>query len=211
MMLRKPIKRTLMNRSSPLLFSLFSLLFIILLIWYINIQSTGISWDENIALLNTNWSKFNSLSMIWRLEALVVCGIAWVAFNLSSRSNWWYLVAIGHLLMLAEYIFMLGGYKFVITEEAYQVLNGMANWTFITSNLIWITGMSGVYLGEKNLIRIIGVVLTSLGVIILLMIYLGIRSQEQLISIAMPVVLCIYLLNTIYGWVLFKRTMTKAL
>ena len=116
-----------MKDKSPLLFSIFSFAFILLIIWFIGISAAGLEWNENIESLNKNWNSLNSISTIWRLEALVVCAIAWIAFNLSGHSKWWTLVAIGHILMLMEYIIMLGGYNQVTSEEMYNVLNGMAN------------------------------------------------------------------------------------
>ena len=114
-----------MSNKSPLLFSICSFAFILLIIWFVSITNTNLEWSENIEGLNESWNQFNSLSTIWRLEALVVCGIALAAFNLAKHTKWWNLVAIGHILMLSEYIFMLGGYKHVSSEETYLILNEM--------------------------------------------------------------------------------------
>lgn len=194
-----------MKDKSPLLFSILSFTFIILIVWFLSISKPGIEWHESIALLNQDWNKFNSFSTIWRLEALVVCGIAWVAFNLSSLSKWWNLVALGHVLMLTEYIFMLGGYKHVTSEETFHILNEMANWTFITSNFIWVIGMLGVYCKESKIIKYVGVVVSTLTLLLIGGIYFGIGTQAQLTSIAMPLVLLLYVFNTYYGIRLYKK------
>lgn len=205
-MKREQLKHELMKDKSPLLFSSLSFTFIILIVWFISISKAGTEWNENIELLNQSWNSFNSLSTIWRLEALVVCGIAWASFNLSSLSKWWNLVAVGHLLMLVEYIFMLGGYKQVSSEETFHILNEMANWTFITANLIWIIGMLGVYWQESRIIKLIGVVLSGFTLILIGAIYFGIGTQNQLTPITMPLVLLLYAFNTFYGIKLFKKT-----
>ena len=194
-----------MKDKSPLLFSSLSITFIILIVWFVTISVTGSEWNENIKSLNENWNTFNSLSTIWRLEALVVCGIAWAAFNLSSLSKWWNLVALGHILMLAEYIFMLGGYKHVSSEETFQILNEMANWAFITANFIGVFGMLGIYWKESKTIKYIGVVLSGITLILIGAIYFGIGAQAQLTPVAMPFVLLLYGFNSFYGLKLFKR------
>jgi len=194
-----------MKDKSPLIFSSLSLAFIVLLIWFITISKSGIEWNENIELINSTWNNFNSLSTIWRLEALVVCGIAWAALNLSSLSKWWNLVALGHVLMLAEYIFMLGGYKYVASEETFHILNEMANWTFITSNFIWVIGMLGVYWNESKIIKYIGTVVSALTLLLIGGIYFGIGTQAQLTPLAMPLVLSLYVFNAYYGMRLFKK------
>jgi hypothetical protein len=194
-----------MRDKAPLVFSILSFAFIILIVWFVGISKAGSEWNEHIELLNQSWNNFNSLSTIWRLEALVVCGIAWTAFNLSSISKWWNLVALGHVLMFIEYIFMLGGYKQVTSEETFQVLNEMANWTFIAANFIWVIGMFGVYWNESKGIKAIGIVLSGLTIMLIGAIYFGVRTQTQLTPIAMPVVLLLYAFNAFYGIRLFKR------
>ncbi|MBO0330505.1 hypothetical protein [[Muricauda] lutisoli] len=194
-----------MKTKSPLVFSTLSFAFIILLVWFIGIGKPGTEWSENIELLNQSWNDFNSFSTIWRLEALVVCGIAWASFNLSSLSKWWNLVAVGHILMLTEYIFMLGGYKHVTSEEMFQVLNEMANWAFIASNLIWVVGMLGVFWQESKFVKIVGVVLSALATLLIGTVYFGLSEQTQLLSIAMPVILLLYAFNCYYGILIFKR------
>jgi hypothetical protein len=194
-----------MKDKSPLIFSSLSLTFIVLIVWFIAINKSGIEWNEHIELLNNSWNKFNSVITIWRFEALVVCGIAWAAFNLSSLSKWWNLVALGHVLMLIEYIFMLGGYKHVTSEETFHILNEMGNWTFITSNFIWVIGMLGVYWNESKIIKYVGVVVSALTLLLIGGIYFGIGTQAQLTPIAMPLVLLLYVFNTYYGIRLYKK------
>ena len=198
-----------MKDKSPLLFSIFSFAFILLIIWFIGISAAGLEWNENIESLNKNWNSLNSISTIWRLEALAVCAIAWIAFNLSGHSKWWTLVAIGHILMLMEYIIMLGGYNQVTSEEMYNVLNGMANWTFIAANFIWVAGMLGIYWRESKVIKAVGVLLSASSLLLIAAIYFGLGAQTELTSVAMPVVLLLYAFNAYYGLVLFKRVKTE--
>lgn len=194
-----------MKTTSPLLFSGLSFTFIVLLVWFVSIGTPGTEWNESIAQLKESWNNVNSLSTIWRLEALTVCGIAWAAFNLASLSKWWNLVAVGHVLMLTEYIFMLGGYQQVTSEETFQILNEMANWTFIAANFIWVIGMLGVYWQETKFIKYMGSVLSGLALLLIGSIYFGIGTQAQLTPIAMPLVLLLYAFNVYYGIALFKK------
>lgn len=194
-----------MEKKSSLLFSILSLLFLVLIIWFASIGMSDESWTEKIDTLNNNWNRFNSLSTIWKLETLVVVGIAWVSFNLSSVSKWWNLVGIGHILMLCEYIFMLGGYKQISTEESFLVLNEMANWTFIASNMIWVFGMIGIFYNETKAIKVVGLLLSGISFVLIAAIFLGFASQKELMPIAMPAVLMLYLYNTFYGIILYRK------
>lgn len=194
-----------MERKSSLIFSILSLLFLTLILWFASIGMSDDIWSKKIESLNNNWDTFNSLSTIWRLEALVVVGIAWVSFNLSHLTKWWNLVGIGHLLMLSEYIFMIGGYRHISSEESFLILNEMATWTFITSNMIWVFGMIGVFYNETKAIRVIGIILSGITFLLIAAIFLGFASQKQLMPMAMPAVLVLYLFNSYYGFNLHRK------
>lgn len=200
-----------MEKKSSLLFSVFSLLFLALIIWFASIGMSDGSWNEKIESLKDNWGKLNSLATIWRLEALVVIGIVWVSFNLSSITKWWNMVAIGHILMLFEYTFMLGGYKEISSEESFMMLNEMANWTFLTSNMIWVLGMIGVFYNEAKTIRVVGVILSGISFVLIASIFLGLASQKELMPIAMPAVLLLYLYNSIYGITLYRKIKNQSI
>lgn len=193
-----------MTRLSALLFAVLSLLFMVLIIWFVSLGSPVGDWNAKIDSLVANWNQFNSLSTIWRLEFLVVNGIAWAAFNLADLNKWWNLIGIGHILMLTEYIFMIGGYKEVKTEESFHILNEIANWVFISSNMIWVIGMMGVYAAEKGFLKIAGMILSGISIIFITIIFFEWVEQQQLMGIAMPVILLLYLLNTYYGYYLYK-------
>jgi hypothetical protein len=190
------------TKLSAVLFSVASLAFFTLIILYIFVYKppTG-TWDEKILYMNKNWGLVSS---IWRLEFIVVVIIAWVSFNFSTSNKWWNLVAIGHLLMLVEYMLMLGGYPKVASEETFQIVNNMATWVFAASNLIWLLGMAGVYQAEKGWIKYLGITLALIGSVIFLIIVLGIATFNDVIFVG-PLVNLLYLLNAYYGIKILKN------
>ena len=144
-------KRT--TKLSAILFSIASIAFFTLIILYIFVyKPPSGQWDEKILYMTNKWGL---ISTIWRLEFFVVVIIAWVSFNFSTINKWWNLVAIGHLLMLIEYMLMLGAYPKVASEETFQIINNMAVWVFAASNLIWLLGMAGVYKRRKGGLNIL--------------------------------------------------------
>jgi len=193
-----------MKRNFALLFAVLSGAFICLIIWFVMLGKPAGNWQENISLIKDSWGQLNSLSTIWKLEFLVVFGIAAVSFNLASTNHWWYVVAIGHLLMLMEYAFMIAGYPNVQTEEGYQLMNELANWIFVSSNALSVFGIAGVYYQEKGVRRIIGLLLSTTSLALILSVYFEITTQNQVFGIAMPMVLALYVSNIFLGFKLYK-------
>jgi hypothetical protein len=159
------------------------------------------TWDEKILHMNNNWGL---ISFIWRLEFIAAVVIGWVSLNFSTKNKWWNLVAIGHLLMLVEYVLMLGGYPKVASEEMFQIVNSMAVWVFAASNLIWLLGMTGVYQEENGWIKYTGMALALIGGVIFLTIVLGLTTMKDVIFVA-PLVNLLYLLNAYYGFKVLKN------
>jgi len=190
------------TKLSAVLFSVASLVFFTLIILYIFVYKppTG-NWEEKILHMNNNWGL---ISFIWRLEFIIVVIIALVSFNFSTYNKWWNLVAIGHLLMLVEYMLMLGGYPKVASEETFQIINNMAVWVFAASNLIWLLGMAGVYQAEKGWIKYLGITLSLIGGVVFLTIVLGLTSFNDVIFVG-PLVNLLYLLNVYYGLKILKN------
>jgi len=187
---------------SAVLFSVASLAFFSLIILYIFVYKPPAgTWDEKILHMNNNWGL---ISFIWRFEFIIVVIIAWVSFNFSTSNKWWNLVAIGHLLMLVEYMLMLGGYPKVVSEETFLIINNMAIWIFAASNLIWLLGMAGVYKAEKGWIKYLGITLALIGGVIFLTIVLGLTSFNDVIFVG-PLVNLLYLLNVYYGIKILKN------
>ena len=184
------------TKLSAILFSIASLAFFILIVLYIFVyKPPSGTWDEKVLYMNNSWGLISS---IWRLEFFVVVIIAWVSFNFSTYNKWWNLVATGHLLMLVEYMLMLGGYPKVASEETFQIINNMAVWVFAASNLIWLLGMAGVYEAEKGWIKYLGLTLSLIGSVIFLIVILGIATFNEVIFVG-PLVNLLYLLNAYYG------------
>jgi len=190
------------TKLSAVLFSVASLAFFTLIILYIFVYKppTG-AGDEKILHMNNNWGLISS---IWRLEFIMVVVIAWVSFNFSTSNKWWNLVAIGHLLMLVEYMLMLGGYPKVESEETYRIVSNMAIWVFAASNLIWLVGMAGVYQAEKGWIKYLGGTLALIGGLVFLTIVLGLTSFSDAVFVG-PLIILLYLLNVYYGLKLLKN------
>jgi len=190
------------DKVSAILFSVASLAFFVLIISYVFVyKPPSGTWDEKILYMNNNWGL---VSFIWRAEFFAVVIISWVSLNFSSSSKWWNLVAIGHLLMLGEYMLMLGGYPVVASEETFRIVNGMAIWVFAASNLIWLLGMAGVYQTEQGWIKYLGVSLALISGLIFLTIVLGLTTMKDVIFVA-PLVNLLYLLNAYYGIKILKN------
>jgi len=142
------------NKTAGILFSVASLLmFIMILLYFFAYQPPAGEWQVRLQYMQDQW---NLIATIWRIEFLTAVIIAWVAFSLAHYTPWWYLVAIGHLLMLVEYLLMLGGYPAATTGETFQVVNGMALWAFAAANCLWTLGMAGVYFGTTGWFRYAG-------------------------------------------------------
>jgi len=194
-----------MEKKSSLIFSVLSGAFICLIVWFVMLDKPSSNWQENISLIKESWGQLNSLSTIWKLEFLVVFGIAFVSLNMAESNRWWNVVAIGHIIMLMEYAFMIAGYPNVQTEEGYSLMNELANWIFISSNFLWIFGIAGVYYCEKGIQRIIGLVLSIIPLVLILSVYFEFTTQNQVFGIAMPMVLALYLSNIYLGIKLYKN------
>lgn len=193
-----------MIKNSSLIFAVLSGAFICLLVWFVILGKPSGTWQENISLIKESWGQLNSLSTIWKLEFLVVFGIASVSFNLAETNRWWYVVAIGHMLMLLEYAFMIAGYPNVQTEEGFNLMNELANWVFISSNSLWIFGIAGVYFSEKGIQRILGLILSIIPLVLVLSVYFEFTTQSQVFGITMPMVLALYLSNIFLGIKLYR-------
>jgi hypothetical protein len=185
-----------MNKIAGYTFSVASLgMFSMVLLYVVALQLPAGDWLERVAYLKVNWTL---IATHWRIEFLCVVALSWVAFHFSSRSSWWYLVAVGQLLMLVEYMLMLGGYPQVESEEGFQLVNQMATWVFAASNLVWLAGMVGVYSGASAWLKSTGMVLSGLCALFFLVFVLDFVTMKQA-AIAGPLILLLYLLNAWYG------------
>jgi hypothetical protein len=94
---------------------------------------------------------------------------------------------------------MLGGYRQVVTEEGFNLVNGLAQWVFIASNFIWLVGMTAVYLTEGGWLRLAGAVLSALCALLVFLILTGLGGPGLLMIVGSLVIL-LYFLNAYYGF-----------
>jgi hypothetical protein len=192
-----------MNKIAGYTFTAASLgMFIMILLYVVALQTPAGDWLVKVAHIEANWTL---LATHWRIEFLCAVALSWVALHFSSRSSWWYLVAIGHMLMLVEYVLMLGGYPEVKSEEGFHLVNQMAIWVFAASNLVWLAGMVGVYSGASAWLKSTGMVLSGVCALIFLAFVLGFVTMKQA-AIAGPLVMLLYLLNAWYGIRVLSKT-----
>lgn len=186
----------LSNKSAGILFGVASLLmFIMILLYFFVYQPPVGEWQVRLQYMQDHW---NLIATIWRIEFLTAVIIAWVAFSLAHHTPWWYLVAIGHLLMLVEYLLMLGGYPAATTREAFQVINEMALWAFAAANCLWTLGMAGVYFGTAGWLRYAGAGLAFIAGVLFGGIVLGLTTVESIMVVG-PMIILLYVLNVYFG------------
>ena len=185
-----------MNKIAGYSFCVASLgMFSMVLLYVIVLQPPAGDWLERVAYIKANWTL---LATHWRIEFLCAVALSWVALHFSSRTSWWYLVAIGQLSMLVEYMLMLGGYPEVKSEEGFQLVNRMAIWIFAASNLVWLVGMAGLYSGASAWLKSTGMVLSGVCALFFLAFVLGFVTMKQA-AVVGPLVMLLYLLNAWYG------------
>lgn len=187
-----------MQKLMGILFGIASLAMLCMVLWYIiGLRSPAGDWTVKVEHLQENW---NLVAIHWRIEFIAALLMTWVAFHFSGKTSWWYLVAIGHILMMGEYTFMLAGYPYVETREGFNLMNQMATWAFASSNFVWLVGIAGVYFQEKGWLKYTGTALALIAAAFFLIFMLGYIGMAQA-SIGGPVVMLLYLLNAYFGFV----------
>jgi len=166
---------------------------------------------EKTAQIVNNWPL---VSNIWRMETLaaVLLTVSSWYFATVKRSMSWFLVAFGHIAMIVMYAFMLGSYPVAAgsygeSPNLFPMTNEAAVWVFGFSNLLFLTGLAGVYFKSEILgvwVKRTGVVISSLGAVGSLALFFELITFGNL-NIGGPLILILYLLNAYLGFRLAKE------
>jgi hypothetical protein len=194
------------KKSAAYLWSLGSFLFFVAIILFVFVYqpSSGTNTDKTNQIIS-DWAL---VSTIWRIETIAAVLLAvssWYFATIRHSINWIF-IAFAHITMIIMYASMLGSYP-VATEfysespNLFPMVNETAVWVFGLSNLLFLTGMTGIYFTSEILskwISWIGALISLIGAIGSLALFFDLVTFENL-SIGGPLILLLYLLNTYLG------------
>ncbi|MBD3616059.1 MAG: hypothetical protein HUJ22_05750 [Gracilimonas sp.] len=200
------------KKVAAYLWSIGSLLFFvsILLFVFVYQPSSGTDADKTSQIL----SEWVLVATIWRVEAIAAVLIAvssWY-FATVKQSISWFLISFAHIVMILMYANMLGSYPVAAefyneSPRLFPMLNDKAIWIFGFSNLLFLTGLAGVYLTNKTLPKWMvwtGVIISFLGALASLALYFELITFADL-NIGGPLILILFLLNFYLGLKLAKE------
>jgi hypothetical protein len=202
-----------MKKPAFILWTIGSIAFFILLLLYVFVyQPTTGLYSVRINQMLENWPL---VANIWRAESLaaVMLAVSAGSFALDTKNLFWILVAVGHIIMILMFAFMLGSYS-VAAEYHDQVpalfplVNETALWIFAFSNLLFLSGMAGIYHQDtllKRWLSRIGLVIALLGIVIILTIFFGWLTFSQYL-VAGPIITLLHLINACYGFRGLRKT-----
>lgn len=194
------------NKSAAYLWSLGSVLFFAAIILFVFVYqpSTGTDADKTNQLVK-DWSL---VSTIWRMEtiAAVLLAVSSWYFAIVKQSINWILIAFAHIVMIMMYANMLGAYPVAAefyneSPNLFPMVNDTAVWIFGASNLLFLTGLTGIYYRNEvlsNWIGWTGTALSLTGAIGSLALFFEFVTFSDL-SIGGPLILILYLLNAYLG------------
>lgn len=200
------------TKTAAYLWSMGSLLFFVAIMLYVFVYqpSSGTDADKTNQIIS-NWFL---VATIWRVEVIAAVFLAvssWY-FATAKQSINWILIAFAHIVMIVMYANMLGSYPVAAefyseSPHLYPMLNDMAIWIFGFSNLLFLTGLAGVYLTSKTLKKWMvwtGATISFLGAIGSLALFFELITFADL-NIGGPLILILYLLNFYLGLKLVKE------
>lgn len=200
------------NKMAAAIWIIGSIGFFISLLLYVLVYqpSSGSDAEKSNQLL----SQWPLVSYIWRAEtisAILLAVSSWY-FSLSKKSISWILISLAHIIMTTMYAYLLGAYP--IAAEFYSdapflfpMVNNTAIWIFSLSNLLFLTGMSGIYYMDRTINRwvaISGFVICVLGLAGMLALFLDLVSFAQIVVVG-PLVTLLYLLNAYLGFRMLRE------
>lgn len=187
------------------------LISVAILLFVLVFQSGGESDAERTSQLVDKWVLASS---IWRLEtiAAILLAVSSWYFASAKQSISWFFIAFGHILMVVMYANMLGSYPVAAefhheSPHLFPMVNNTAVWIFGVSNLLYLSGLTGIYYQNKVLNKFLswtGTVISSIGAILSLALFLDIVTWGSLSKFG-PLFLFLYLLNAYLGLKLAKE------
>jgi len=200
------------KKSASYLWSLGSILFFLAIVLFVFVYqpSSGTDADKTHQIIS-NWAL---VSTIWRIEtiaAVLLCVSSWYMATVKQSISW-FLITFAHVVMIIMYANMLGSYA--VAAEVYNespslfpMINNKAVWVFGFSNLLFFSGLTGIYYTNEVLstwLSWTGSIISFVGVIGSLALFFELITFGDL-NIGGPLVLILYLLNAYLGFKLAKE------
>lgn len=200
------------KKAAGYLWSIGSILFFVAIVLFVFVYQPSAGTDaDKTDQLTRNWSL---VSAIWRVETLAVVLLAvssWYFATLKLSINW-FLITLAHIVMIIMYAYMLGSYP--VAAEYYgespylfPLVNEAAIWVFGFGNLLFLSGLTGVYLTNKIISRWVawtGAGISLAGAVGSLALFFELITFGNL-NIGGPFILILYLLNAYLGFKLAEE------
>ncbi len=188
-------------KTAKILWCVSSILINVVIGIYIYLQQSGpTDVAERFQYMNEIWPLYGGH---WKAELILICmmaiGALFFAFYFKSVS--WTIIAVGKLIVLSTYQYMLGGFRNTSIELA-SMANQMATVAFMFGSFVFYIGLFDLYLKSNILtpwLRYLAVTFSAIFSIGFFMIYLEIITWGQFLIIA-PLGNLLYLINAYYGW-----------
>lgn len=194
------------KKSAAYLWSVGSFLFFVAIVLFVFVYqpSSGTDADKTTQIM----SDWFFVSTIWRIEtiAAVLLAVSSWYFATVKQSINWFLIAFAHIVMIIMYANMLGSYP--AAAEAYNespnlfpMINDKAVWIFGFSNLLFLSGLTGIYYKNEILSKWLswtGSIISFAGVIGSFALFFELITFADL-NIGGPLILVLYLLNAYLG------------
>lgn len=200
------------KKIAALLWTVGSLAFFLTILVYVLIYQpvSGSNADKVNQLLN-HWTLVTS---VWKAETLAAIFLAVSSWYFSSteKSIAWFLVSLAHIIIIVMYALLLGSYPTAVNVYSdnlflFPMVNDTAVWIFSLSNLLFLTGLSGIYyknLTLKKWISNIGMIISIIGTLGALALFFGLITFSQM-NILGPLILLLYLINAYLGFKLIRN------
>jgi hypothetical protein len=194
------------QKAAGYIWSLGSVLFFVAILLYVFVlQPSGGADAERTGQIIRDWAL---ASAIWRVETIAVILLtisSWYLANVNQSISW-FLITFGHIVMMIMYALMLGAYPeaaggYAESPRLFPMINDSAIWVFGVGNLLFLSGLTGVYYSSEGLnafLRWTGTVISLLGAMASLALFLDLISYGDLMM-GGPLILTLYLLNAYHG------------
>lgn len=200
------------KKIAAYLWSLGSILFFVAIVLYVFVfqPSSGTDAERTTQIIN----EWFLASTIWRIEtiaAILLAVSSWYFATLRQSINW-FLIAFGHIVMIFMYANMLGSYPVAAefyneSSHLFPMVNDAAVWAFGVSNLLFFSGLTGIYYTNEVLNKFMswtGAIISLIGVISSLALFFDLVTFGNL-SMVGPLILILYLLNAYFGFKIAKE------
>lgn len=200
------------KKIAALLWTVGSLAFFITILAYVLIyQPVSGSNAGKVNQLINHWVLVTSVWKAETLSAIFLAVSAWF-FSITEKSIAWFLVSVAHIIIIVMYALLLGAYPSAVNLYSdhpflFPMVNETAVWIFSLSNLLFLTGLSGIYYKNLTLNKWIsktGMIISIIGSLGALALFFGLITFSQM-NILGPLILLLYLINAYLGFKLIRN------